>query len=142
MSARPRLHGIDAGNDAARIGEQNGAGAGQFRITAAAVEERHADLGFERAYHFADGGLRAVQLSRGTREASLLDGRDKSAQLVERNAVEHEMIYRQSRWIGSKYNGYSNRPQSWDESRRYFAPPGGGGVWLSPASGRAQENPS
>ena len=141
-ATRPRLHGIDAGDDAARIGEQNRAGGGQFRITAAAVEEWHPDLGFERAHHFADGGLRAVQLSRSTREASLLDGRDKSAQLIERNAVEHEIIYRPSRWIGSKYNGYSNSPQSWDESQRYFAPPGGGGVWLSPASGRAQENPS
>ena len=139
-SARPRLHGIDAGNDAAGIGKKNCASAGQRRITAASVEERHADLGFERAHHFADGGLRAMQLSRGAREAPLLDGRDKSAQLVERNAVEHDRSIGHIRWIRSKYNGYSNRPQSWDGEPRYFTLPRGGRVWLSPISGRAQEN--
>ena len=59
-SARPRFHGIDTGNDAAGIGKKNCASASQCRITAAAVEERHADLRFERTHHFADGGLRAI----------------------------------------------------------------------------------
>jgi hypothetical protein len=58
-------------------------------VTAAAFEEKHAELTLKVGQGLADDRLGATQPTARRGEAALLDGGDEGTELVERDTVEH-----------------------------------------------------
>ena len=69
--------------------EHDAARRGELRASPGALEERHAERGFERLHRVAHGGRRAVQVLRGGGEAPEAIDRLEDFELVEGEAKGH-----------------------------------------------------
>ncbi len=73
----------------ARIGQQQYAGLGQYRVASLAREQGNAYLPFQIGDGLADNRLRAVETPPGRRKTAFIRGGDKNAQLVEGYPIQH-----------------------------------------------------
>jgi len=85
----PGFQQVDIARHRARIGEKRTALIRQHRKMSASIEESHAELTLEIGQGLAHHGLCATQAATGRRETAFIRGRNESAQLIQRYAVEH-----------------------------------------------------